>query len=118
MAEVDYEASYEINFRISFWSGDSSETNYPGEDKVWFDTWLDRRVERKSVNSWWLETVDCWGFELPIEFLAWPKDKREEKLPELLNKSVEIAADLLVRNNIDDYAVNSFVDVMDIDWEH
>lgn len=106
------EYRYEINFSVSFWGKDASDSYFPGEDKVWLDVWLDERSEDD------FGTVDCDGIELPVEFLAWPREKREELLPELLEKAVPIAAELLDRNGIVDYEVHADVDVMDIDYSH
>ena len=114
---MEQATTYEINFSVSFWGKGNPDSAYPDEDKAWFDVYLDERWHYDDGYTA-LCTFDWDGFQLPLEFLAWPREKREAILPDLLEKAVPLAAQMLERYGIDEYEVHANVDVMDIDYQH
>lgn len=102
------EYSYKVYMYLMFVSGNDPDSFYPGEDKLWFEILLD-----EFVNGHYSSTIDCNGFELPIEFLHLSRRSREEFVKGIEDEIVDHVAVMLVRNGVDEYG---FDGSLDLDW--
>lgn len=111
--------TYLLSFELSFWPGDHPCTNYPGEDKLWLDIWLDDFATDDDGRRTYLYNVyDGDGFELPMRFLALDEEERVKTWrKEYLDRAAECAAKMLVEHGIEQYEVDD-IDLMAISWDH
>ena len=110
-------STYKICMYLQFVPGDSDDTYYPGEDKLWFEILLDEwSMNEYSGRECFSVTVDCNGFELPVEFMSYPEEKRESMRNDLMDIAANRIAEMLERNHVDEYTFDGSakVDLMRI----
>ena len=108
-------SAYKICMYLQFVPGDNEDTFYPGEDKLWFEVLLDE-WRMHSGHEYFYNTVDCNGFELPVEFMTYPEEKRESMRSDLMDIAANRIAAMLERNHVDEYTFDgsATVDLMRI----
>ena len=99
---------YKVCMYLQFVSGADPDSFYPGEDKLWLEILLDEYRGDVYCN-----TIDCNGIELPLSLLYSSRKERESFIKLLEDEIAENIAEMLVRNNIDEY---DFDEPIDFDW--
>ena len=94
---------YKICMYYQFVPGDYEGSYYPGEDRLWLEILLDAYRDEYSSKLVFVDTIDANGFTVPLSLMELSEHSREEFAKSQVDKIAEHIAEMLERNNIEEY---------------